>query len=96
MPVVNFEITGDNAKDFITSRGKPKLEAYIAAAKAYNSEHFKDPIDISSVADHRDQRKYIAYLRSNLRRRVNIVDKREGAHYPMVFDALGRRRRVIA
>ena len=83
VPVMNFEITGNTAKDLITSRGKPSLEAYIAAAKAYNNENSKDPMDTSS-ADHRGQRKYTAYLRSRLRRRVNIVDQREGA--PSSYD----------
>ena len=78
------------------SRGKPNLDAYIAAAKAYNESNPKHVIDISSVDDHTTKRRYTAYLRGLLRRRVNIVDAREGFPRLPIFEAHAQRGRVIS
>ena len=94
--VMDITITDENAANFVGAGGGLTCNGLIAAVQQYNQAHPQNQIPVATLEEYGNNRtRYMAYLRTMLDSRANIIDTRAGRRR-YLYRSNGRQEENIA
>ena len=94
--VMDINVTDENAANFVGAGGGLTCDGLIAAVQQYNQAHPQNQIPVATLEEYGNNRtRYMAYLRTMLESRANIIDTRAGRRR-YLYRSNGRQEENIA
>ena len=94
--VMDIIVTDDNAANFVGPGGGLTCDGLIAVVDQYNQAHPQNQIPVATLEEYGGNRgRYMAYLRTMLESRANIIDTRAGRRR-YLYRAAGQHKQNIA
>ena len=94
-PVMDITVTDDNAANFVGPGGGLTCDGLIAVVDQYNQAHPQNQIPVATLEEYGGNRgRYMAYLRTMLESRANIIDTRAGRRR-YLYRAVGQHEQNI-